>query len=119
MIKIKIKNFLSSKVKEENNCHNGKGIVRNSLVLDDDDFETNLRFIRYMELPPKTSIGYHEHGDNEELYIILEGQGVMNVDDEEKDVTKGDIITNKPFGSHGLINNSDDVIEMLVLEVYK
>ncbi|RAK11238.1 hypothetical protein C8C77_103226 [Halanaerobium saccharolyticum] len=104
---------------EENNCHNGKGIVRNSLVLNDDDFETNLRFIRYMELPPKTSIGYHEHGDDEELYIILEGQGVMNVDGEQKEVTMGDIITNKPFGSHGLINNSDNVIKMLVLEVYK
>ena len=70
-------------------------------------------------MPKGTTIGLHKHGNDEELYIILEGTGVMHVDGEDKAVTAGDIIVNKPFGVHGLENNSEEDLKILVLEVYK
>lgn len=70
-------------------------------------------------MPAGTSIGDHKHGDDEELYIVLEGSGVMLVDGEIKEVHAGDIIVNKPFGSHALNNNSNADLKILVMEVYK
>ncbi len=114
-----IRNFLKSKFEDNNNCHGGKGTLKQAEVFIKDDFATNIRFIYSSTLPPNTSIGLHKHGDNEELYIILEGDGVMTVDGRRQDVHAGDVILNKPFGTHGLENNSDKELKILVLEVTK
>jgi mannose-6-phosphate isomerase-like protein (cupin superfamily) len=69
-------------------------------------------------LPSGTFIGMHQPGDNEELYIILEGNGVMTVDGESKAVCDGDdVIVNQPFGSHGIANQSKQDLKLLVFEV--
>jgi len=97
--------------------HNGTGLVKDTVLFSENDFKTNLRFIRYMVLPPRTSIGFHKHGDNEEVYIILKGNGIMKVNEAELEVKPGDVILNEPFDSHGLLNNSDSDMEILVFEV--
>lgn len=97
--------------------HDGKGQVINALLYGDRDFSTNLRFIIYSELLPGTSIGYHSHENNEEVYVILEGRGTMTIDGEAHEVSAGDVILNKPYGSHGLENTSDDILKILVFEV--
>lgn len=98
-------------------AHDGNGRVKNALLYDDTDFSTNLRFVIYTELPPGTSIGYHTHGNDEEVYVILEGRGTMTIDGEAHDVRAGDVILNKPYGSHGLENTSGTVLKILVFEV--
>jgi quercetin dioxygenase-like cupin family protein len=97
--------------------HDGKGRVKNALLYGDTDFSTNLRFVIYTELPPGTSIGYHTHGNDEEVYVILEGLGTMTIDGEVHEVRAGDVILNKPYGSHGLENTSGSVLKILVFEV--
>ena len=74
-------------------------------------------FVDYAVLPPGSSIGLHEHGDDEELYFILEGEGMMTVDEECRRVRKGDLILNRPGGTHGLKNDSDQALSILVVEV--
>ncbi|HEX5839950.1 MAG TPA: cupin domain-containing protein [Anaerolineales bacterium] len=98
-------------------AHDGKGSVKNALLYGDTDFSTNLRFVIYTELPPGTSIGYHTHGNDEEVYVILEGLGTMTIDGEAHEVGAGDVILNKPYRSHGLENTSDDILKILVFEV--
>ena len=98
-------------------AHEGKGRVKNALLYGDADFSTNLRFVIYTELPPGTSIGYHTHGNDEEVYVILEGRGTMTIDGKAHEVCAGDVILNKPYGSHGLENTSDDILKILVFEV--
>ena len=66
--------------------HKGEGSLKDVVLFNDSDFHTNLRFFRYMVLPAGTSIGYHKHGDNEELYVILKGNGLMHVNDDEVEV---------------------------------
>ena len=97
--------------------HDGKGLVKNALLYGDADFSTNLRFVIYTELPPGTSIGNHTHGNDDEVYVILEGLGTMTIDGEAHEVSAGDVILNKPYGSHGLENTSDDILKILVFEV--
>ncbi|NLK69515.1 MAG: cupin domain-containing protein [Clostridiaceae bacterium] len=97
--------------------HKGKGLLKDVVLFNDSDFHTNLRFFRYMVLPSGTSIGYHKHEDNEELYVILKGNGLMQVNGNEIEVKSGDVLINQPFDSHGLINTSSTDMEILVFEV--
>ena len=111
-----IRNFLSGPSSQEV-THTGKGMIGNTLVYSESDFATNLRFVIYSELRPGTSIGYHAHENNEEVYVILEGNGIMTINGDTHEVTEGDVILNKPFWSHGLENNSDKDLKILVFEV--
>jgi quercetin dioxygenase-like cupin family protein len=111
-----IRNFLSTRSSLEV-THEGKGVVKNASLYDAADFSTNLRFIIYSELQPGTSIGYHTHENNEEVYVILEGRGIMTISGQTHEVRAGDVILNKPYGSHGLENNSDSDLKILLFEV--
>lgn len=113
---MKMANYLEKEPKLTKS-HNGNGLLKDVVLFQDEDFQSNIRFFRYMVLPANTSIGFHKHGDNEELYIILKGNGLMKVNDEEFEVKPGDVIINQPFDSHGLTNTSDCDMEILVFEV--
>ena len=112
-----IRNFLTAGLSELENCHDGIGVLQHASLFEDSDFETNIRFINYTVLPAGTTVGEHKHGNDEELYIILEGSGRMTLDGEAKEVKAGDIVVNKAFGTHSLINNTNADLKILVLEV--
>ena len=93
------------------------GSVQSVRPLGGHDFETDLMFIDYVEVPPGATIGYHRHGDDEELYFIIEGAGVMEVEGVERRVHCGDLILNRRGSAHSLVNDSSVVIRLLVLQV--
>jgi mannose-6-phosphate isomerase-like protein (cupin superfamily) len=99
--------------------HGGEGLVDHAYLFTHDELDTNLQFVLLCNLEPGSSIGYHQHGENEEVYAILEGSGVMRVNDEIREVIAGDVILNKPGWSHGLENHADVPLKVLVFEVNK
>ncbi len=113
-----VRNFLDTP-KQVQSIHAGKGQGKNALVFDAADFETALRFIRYVELKPGASIGNHRHGANEEVFVILSGSGMMTVNGSSQAVRTGDVILNKPSWEHGLENTSPASLNLLVFEVEK
>ena len=111
-----IKNFLEIQPVEAV-CHNGEGKIK-IVKIYDKELSAPLKFVHYTVLPPRTSIGSHTHKNDQELYIVLEGEGIMEVDGGKNPVKKGDTILNKPFGTHALHNTSDsDELKILVMEV--
>ncbi|MEI7025345.1 cupin domain-containing protein [Paenibacillus sp. y28] len=112
---MEVRSFLKAEMRHAPS-HKGIGEVRSVKLYSQEDFETPLRFLYDMELPPGTSIGYHPHQDDEEMYIILEGSGMMTVNGEAREVRAGDTILNKPYGSHGLYNHSQRDLKLLVYE---
>jgi len=111
-----IRNFYEMEPKLQSNCHRGEGTVR--IVNIFDKFETNIPFFHYTVLPPGSSIGLHTHKDDNEFYVVLKGEGEMEVDGVKEAVTAGCAIKNRPFGTHGLRNTSDtEDLELLVFEV--
>ena len=113
-----VKNFLETEG-DMQQSHQGEGLVSNVKLFSQEEFETNLTFIIYTEIPPGSSIGYHQHGANEEVYVVLEGRGIMNTNGELREVHTGDVILNKPGWSHGLKNTFDEILRILVFEVNK
>ena len=111
-----ITNFYKLKPTPVENIHDGVGVVNVTTIMD--KFDTKMQFMHYTVLTPGSTIGVHKHGNDEEFYIILEGAGEMELDGEKHLVTAGDVIKNKPGGTHGLVNTSDtDDLKILVFEV--
>ena len=110
-----IRNFLSCEVTPETS-HGGVGSVDVQHVFERSDFRGGWDHALRVVMPTGSSIGVHEHGQNEEMYIILEGEGLMVTDGQEQRVAKGDMILNRPGGTHGLVNDSDSTIELLIVQ---
>ncbi|QHW31683.1 cupin domain-containing protein [Paenibacillus rhizovicinus] len=113
---MKKKNFLAEELESLDHCHEGVGTLRHITLYNSSELESKLKFFNYTVLPPGTSIGYHKHAQDEEVYVILEGTGTMTVDGESTPVKKGDVLVNRPWGEHGLVNDSEDDLCILVFE---
>ena len=113
----KIRSFLHSEKQVQQSSHNGRGNVDLYEIWGRSDFKSDVDFMDRVVIPPKSTIGYHKHGNNEEIYILLEGQGTMTIDNEPVTVKKGDMILNPAFGEHGLVNDSDSNIDLLVIQI--
>jgi mannose-6-phosphate isomerase-like protein (cupin superfamily) len=97
--------------------HGGEGEITQRRMFEDHDLVSNLFIVAVDVLPPGASIGVHPHPTEEEIYFILEGRGIMTVDDEEREVSAGDMVLTRPGSSHGLRNHSEAPLRMLALGV--
>ncbi len=102
---------------EKVRAHGGRGTILFKRILDGRDLEGAWHFVDYAVLPPGTSIGRHTHGEDEELYLVLEGEGEMELDGEVFPVRKGSVILNRRGGTHSLRNGSNAPLEIFVVEV--
>ena len=77
-----------------------------------------IRFIDLSVLEPGADIGTHTHScDNEELYVVVAGKGWMKLDDAEFEVGPGDVVLNRPGGTHALRNTGSEELRIVVIEV--
>ena len=64
-----------------------------------------IKEIGWMTLQPGASIGMHTHKDNEDVYVIVSGEGTFTDSDGKKTVVRdGDITIARPGDSHALAN---------------
>jgi mannose-6-phosphate isomerase-like protein (cupin superfamily) len=99
-------------------AHDGEGAIRFARVAEAGALAGACNFIDYAELPPGASIGRHRHAsDEEELYLVLEGQGSMWRDGEQLEVRSGDLVRNRPGGEHGLRNIGGGPLKLFVFEL--
>ena len=71
-------------------------------------------------LPPKSSVGWHQHVRDTEPYYILKGEGdfTESADGIAKTVTRvrpGDVCVIEVGQWHSLVNNSDTDLEFMAL----
>ena len=113
---MKISMGKNAKRKLQKRCHNGKGAISFREIFDKNDFKSSLQFLHETSIMPNSTIGYHKHSGNEEIYYIVEGKGLMEVDGEEKVVGHGDAVITHSGSSHGLKNIGDKELKILVFE---
>ena len=111
-----IKNYISCEKFIDENSHGGKGSIEIQKVFRSEDLNGVWDFALRVIMPPDSSMGLHRHTDEEEIYIILSGHGLMTIDGKQQSVVEGDMILNRPFGEHGLLNNSDKEIVLLIIQ---
>ncbi len=112
-----IRNFLTAQKQVQESSHDGTGPVDLYEIWGTSDFNSAVDFMDRMVVPPGTRVGYHQHGNNEEMYVVLSGQGTMTIDGKTVAVGTGDMILNPVGGEHGLHNDSDNDIDLLVIQI--
>lgn len=74
--------------------------------------------VQTWEFPKGGSEGWHAHsgdGELEELYLVLEGTGRMNVGDQTYDVGPGDSVLAAAGVEHDLVNTGDEPLRILII----
>lgn len=114
-----IKNFYQSPVIRKA-IHDGNGMIESVQLFGADDLKTGLRYVSFSKIPPGASIGYHGHpNEREEIYVILQGCGLMSLDDQKTRVVPGDVILTKIGMRHGLENDGEESLDVFIFWVEK
>ena len=106
-----LRNLEHPEVKATRYQAHGGGVAH--MILDTGHLQT-LMFLAHASVPPgKTLIGHID--PMEEIYIIQEGHGRMQMGDEEREVVPGDAI-HIPVGHfHELTNTGEETLTILVV----
>jgi mannose-6-phosphate isomerase-like protein (cupin superfamily) len=68
---------------------------------------TELQSLAEASLEPERSTQRHYHGRSEEIYLVLEGRGSMELDGETRAVAEGDAILIPPGSWHQVTADRD------------
>ena len=102
---------------EEVYAHGGSQPILTRRVLDANR-GGHCNFLDLTVVPAGADIGDHTHTlDNEEIYVVVRGQGKMVVDGVEIEVGPGDVMVNRPGGRHGLTNPGPEELHLVVIEL--
>jgi quercetin dioxygenase-like cupin family protein len=97
-------------------CHGGAGHVGVFRPFERSEDGPLVDFVDLAVVAPGCEIGRHRHGDDEECYVILRGTATMFLDGRSFAVQAGDIVPNRPFGEHGLVNDSEQDVHLFVIQ---
>jgi len=107
-----------SRVRELDKCHDGRGILLcTEMLADYQRKESGVKFYHDNILQSGDSIGEHLHKEDEELYIIIEGTGLMKIDGKDEPVKPGDVCITRKGHSHSLVNTGKTPMHFLVVGV--
>ena len=102
--------------KRSEQLHEGEGLIgRRALFKSESKLPVDMEI---WELAPGVSEGDHIHDKDrplEEIYYILEGEGIMTIEGEEISVFKNDALMVPPGVDHGLFNNSDKILKLVII----
>jgi len=66
-------------------------------------------------IKPGTTNQMHVHDDQEQVYFVLQGEGVIQIGEEKADVKAGDSIFLPSKVPHGFVNNSEKLVILLMI----
>ena len=99
------KNERKSEIKEK--MRDGEGSVR-IVHFADTENEKHTRMLAEITLLGGCSIGYHQHVNETEYYLIVSGTGIVNDDGKEVQVNAGDCIITGNGAWHSISNNGKE-----------
>lgn len=95
----------------------GQGEVRIEHYWSKDELDAKTRLCAKIILPPGAGIGEHEHGQEEEVYIILSGRGRILEGSTATEVGPGDTVLTGNGASHAIENIGDEPLELIAFIV--
>jgi mannose-6-phosphate isomerase-like protein (cupin superfamily) len=111
-----IRNLFGGLLRRQASPHDGAGHVALFRAYERAADSPLVDLIHFVVLPPGASIGHHRHRDDNEYYVITQGTGVMHLDGHRVQVARGDVVANRPFGEHGLVNDSQEDLHVIVFK---
>ena len=78
------------------------------LLLGPQQFGAENLAITWVDCAPGSMQAVHGHPDNEQVYVVVRGRGVMQVGDEMQEVGEGTLVFIPPGAAHAIRNASDE-----------
>lgn len=91
----------------------------NDLVIDRADAVTTEVFITVLE--PGEAPPLHRHGDTEQIFYVLQGQGELRIGEggsERFRIKPGDVVRIPPSTWHMIVNDGSEVIRYLSVDAF-
>ena len=107
------------KVEYREHMRGGDGTVKiTNLIAGDAELNDKGRLFGKITLEKGTSIGYHVHEKDAELFYILSGTGIYSDNGELVTVKAGDVTICETGHGHSIANASDEILELVAVIVY-
>jgi len=103
-----IKKKNAQEIEQREAMRGGSGQVTVRHYLKPEEIKARTRLCAELVLPPGASIGMHDHVNEDEIYIIQQGQGLMTDGGKEFQVATGDAILTGQGASHSIKNTGVD-----------
>jgi len=72
----------------------------------------------FLRIPPRGVFPRHTHPEREEIYFVMSGSGTLMIDDKEVALTEGLAIYISGDVSHGLSNQTDELLLVLYVTAF-
>jgi len=101
------------------NMRGGAGEIKIRHYFSKEDINAKCRLCAELIIPPGSGIGDHQHVDEDEIFIIQKGRGIVIDEGKETEVCAGDSILTGKGGFHSIRNTGDqDLIVTAVIIQY-
>lgn len=90
------------------NMRGGKGAVDMLHIFNQDEMQGKCRLFCKVTLNPGCSIGPHVHEDEEEIYYILSGNGIVMDHGVQKEIAAGQALKTGGGESHSIENTGSE-----------
>ncbi len=77
----------------------------------------NIAAIYDTSLEPGQNIQPHYHPNFEEIYYVLSGYGLMTIGEEQKEISRGDVVYIPKLAPHTLLNTGSVPLRFLTVTV--
>ena len=99
--------------------HGGEGTVQYRRALRPEVFRTSWAYVDHLVIPPGMTTGQRKLIDVEEVYYVIEGNGVIRVDGQQATIKEGDAIPIHFSEGQSFVNTTDKHLELLVIGIAK
>jgi mannose-6-phosphate isomerase-like protein (cupin superfamily) len=93
----------------------GSGTVTIQHYFQKEDWRANARLCAKLTLPPGAGIGPHRHEQEDEVYIVLSGSGVLDDGTVTTRVSAGDAVLTGNGEAHAITNDGDEPLELIAV----
>jgi mannose-6-phosphate isomerase-like protein (cupin superfamily) len=108
---IRTANEMTTEVREK--MRGGPGSVRFAHLFKPEEFGAPVRLCARLTLAPGSGIGEHEHVAEDEVYVILQGEGMLSEGVGPRKVVAGDAVLTGRGGRHSIVNTGRDELQIL------
>ena len=99
------------------NILGGKGVAQYRRALGPGDFYSNWAYVDHLLLPPGASLGKHRHEGLEEIFYVMQGEGLAEAGMESAPIRKGDAVPIMLNEQHAMVNTGTTDLEFMIIGI--
>ena len=97
------------------NMRAGTGTITIQHYFQAGEFGAPVRLCAELTIPPGASIGTHEHVNEDEVYIVKSGSGILDDGTHQEAISAGDSVLTGSGGKHAIANNTTDPLVLIAM----